>query len=92
MKKMWKIVSLLMPLFIAIAWLILVLSVNRTFTVAGGAQLAPVADIEPLVIGLSIFIIGYMLFMAMMFSEDIMNFFEERRMLLMAHKKTKKRK
>lgn len=75
MNKKNKMIALLMPLVIAIIWLVYVIVANKTFTLAGGAQLAPVKDTAPLVIGLSLFAAGYILFMLLMFSEDIKEMF-----------------
>ncbi|MBW2980440.1 hypothetical protein KY360_03425 [Candidatus Woesearchaeota archaeon] len=79
MKKMSTIIALLMPLIIAMVWLIYVIVSSKTFTLAGGARLAPIRDTTPLIIGLCVFIGGYMLFMFMMFSEDIKEMFSKKK-------------
>ena len=92
-KKM-KVIALLMPLVIAIIWLIIIVSSNRTILLGdGGAQLAPISDTEPLIIGLSVFVVGYMLFMVMMFYDDINTFFVRNKVhnLLSSGKKSKKK-
>ncbi len=88
MKKTPAIIALSMPLVIAVVWLIYILVANKTFTLAGGAHLAPVRDMEPLIIGLSVFILGYLLFIFMMFSEDIKEMFSKKP----EKKKSKKKK
>ena len=84
MRKMSIVIAMLMPLIIAMIWLVYVLASSKTFTLVGGARLAPIRDTTPLIIGLCVFIGGYMLFMLMMFSEDIKEMFSK--------KKPKKRK
>ncbi len=89
MKKMNKMILLSMPLVIAVIWLIYVIAASKTFTLAGGAQLAPVRDITPLVVGLGVFISGYIIFMFLMFSEDLKEMFSRKQPI--KKKKNKKK-
>lgn len=74
-KKTLTIIGLLMPLVIAIAWLVFILATDKTLVLSGGVQLAPIRDTKPLITGLIIFISGYLLFMILMFAEDIKGMF-----------------
>ncbi|MBW2984351.1 hypothetical protein KY361_04505 [Candidatus Woesearchaeota archaeon] len=87
MKKTPTIIALSLPLVIAVVWLIFILAANKTFTLAGGAQLAPVRDMEPLIIGLSVFIVGYVLFIVMMFYDDIKEMFWKKKPMAKKPKK-----
>jgi hypothetical protein len=88
-KKITKIIALLMPLILAIIWLLYVVIANRTVLLGErGMQLAPVRDTAPLVIGLSVFILGYVVFVVMMFSEDLKEMMPKK----MPMKKLKKHK
>jgi hypothetical protein len=88
-KKVTKIIALLMPLILAVIWLLYVVIANKTVLLGErGMQLAPVRDTAPLVIGLSVFIIGYVVFVVMMFSEDIKDIMPKKMLM----KKPKKRK
>ena len=89
MKKKTTIALLSTPLIISVIWLIVIVSSSQTFTLAGGAHLAPVSDKEPLIIGLSVFILGYLLFIFLMFSEDIKEMFSKKAKV---EKKSKKKK
>lgn len=68
----------LLPLILSVAWLIWL---KLPTEVTGVVPLSP-ARSTPLVIGLVIFIIGYVAFLSMMFSEDIKEWYEH----LLKHK------
>jgi len=62
----------LLPLILSVVWLIVLMLPAK---IAGGVALSP-ARSTPLIIGLVIFIIGYVAFLSMMFSEDIKEWYE----------------
>ena len=76
-KRFLFVFTALLPLILSVAWLV-VLGIGPK---ASGIALSP-ARSTPLVIGLVIFIIGYVAFLSMMFSEDIKDFYEH----LLKHK------
>lgn len=71
-KKIALVFTSLLPLVLGSAWLVMLSGGPR----GGGAFLLSPARSTPLVIGLVIFMIGYVAFLSMMFSEDIKDFYE----------------
>lgn len=66
-----KIFILFLPIIISFVWLIY-LELALT-SIPLGTMLSP-SEIEPLIISLIIFIIGYLLFLSLMFFEEIKKF------------------
>ena len=62
----------LLPIVLSAAWLI-ALALPAKYT--GGYALGPSRSTTPLIIGLVIFIIGYLTFLSMMFSVDIKDWY-----------------
>lgn len=72
-KKILIVSTSVVPIVLSVAWLV-VLGIKPRGVVA----LSP-ARSTPLVVGLVIFIIGYIAFLSMMFSEDIKEWFDHLR-------------
>ncbi len=69
-KKIALVFTSLLPLVLSVAWVVTLIAKPT-----GMVALSP-ARSTPLVIGLVIFMIGYVVFLSMMFSEDIRDFYE----------------
>ncbi|MBD3164318.1 hypothetical protein GF323_03895 [Candidatus Woesearchaeota archaeon] len=74
-KGYWKLL-LLIPLIISISFLFY-LKYSWQIEVAPGIKLSPIEN-KPLFVGIIIFTIGYLFFLGMLFSDDIINFFNSR--------------
>ncbi len=70
--EMWKRIVLFLPILMSVSWMVY-LQYQKAYPYYGMELLAPV-DTTPLMIALIIFTIGYILFLALMFSENIHDF------------------
>jgi hypothetical protein len=67
---------LALPPIVALFMIGFVSYTNKAVVIAQqGVMLSPVKDSSPLILSLSIFIIGYMVFIGLLFKENIKNFF-----------------
>jgi len=75
--KSLKAFFILLPLFLSTAWLISVTR-NRVTVIAtdSGLKLSPSHHITPIVIGLILFKAGYLLFIYLMFKEEVIDFYK----------------
>ena len=76
-KKRRKIYAFLLalPPLIALVMVGITIFTNKAVIVAPeGLMLSPVKDTSPLILSLSIFIIGYLIFISMLFKNSIKNF------------------
>ncbi len=74
--KMWKKIVLVLPVLISIS-LIFCLNYQSSLPIQSGAELLAPVDSTPLMVSLIIFTIGYVLFLLLMFSEEIKEFFKK---------------
>jgi len=71
-----RFVVILLPLLASIAWLISVTTHKLTvIPTEHGLKLSPSRNITPIVTGLLLFQAGYIVFMLMMFKDEITEFF-----------------
>ncbi len=70
-KKIAFVFTALLPIVLSVAWIVLLGMPAKNV----GLALSP-ARSTPLVVGLVIFIVGYVAFLFMMFSEDIKDFYK----------------
>lgn len=70
----WKKVILALPVMLSVSWIVYLQYNHYSYSYYGMEMLAP-ADTTPLVIALIIFTFGYIIFLLMMFSENIKEFF-----------------
>lgn len=68
----------LAPLVIAIVWLVFIVLSRTSIIVEDGIRLSPVRNTAPLIFSLVIFIIGYLAFLAIMFSEELATIFHKK--------------
>jgi len=71
--EMWKKIVLILPVLMSVSW-IFYLQYNKYTYVYSGMELLSPANTTPLMIALVIFTIGYILFLVLMFSENIHDF------------------
>lgn len=78
-KKIITTILLLLPLLIGIS-LLIYLKISWQIEIAPGEKLSPI-DNKPLFVGLVIFTLGYLFFLGMLFSDNILDLFIKRRSL-----------
>jgi len=71
-ERMIKNIILFLPLVLSIGWA-LQIRISNTIAIANGNMLSPI-DTQPLLTSLILFIIGYLFFLFLMFSDDIKSF------------------
>ena len=71
---MWKKVVLGLPVLLSASWMFYLQYSRQTYAYSGMELLSP-ANTTPLLIALIIFTIGYLIFLLLMFSENIKEFF-----------------
>jgi len=75
--EMWKKVVLFLPILMSVSWIVYLQYIGQNYAYYGMELLAP-ADTTPLMIALIIFTIGYVVFLLLMFSENIHDFIGRR--------------
>ncbi len=73
---MWKRIVLALPILISLS-LILTMSHQSQTATSNEVELLASADVTPLMVSLIIFTIGYIIFLLLMFSEEIKVFFKK---------------
>ena len=71
--EIWKKIVLVLPLLMSASWIFYLQYIEQSYVYYGMELLAP-ADTMPLMIALIIFTIGYVVFLLLMFSENIHDF------------------
>lgn len=71
--EMWKKIVLILPVLISVSWIVY-LQYNMYNYAYYGMELLSPANTTPLMIALIIFTIGYIIFLLLMFSENIQDF------------------
>lgn len=74
---MWKKVILGLPVLLSASWM-MYLQYNKGVYAYYGTELLSPANTAPLMVALILFTIGYVVFLMMMFSENIREFFAKR--------------
>lgn len=69
----WKKFVLVLPVLLSASWIFYLVYNQQTYTYYGMELLSP-ADTTPLIIALALFTIGYMVFLILMFSENLHDF------------------
>jgi len=72
----WKKIILALPIVLSISSIFYIRNSQRILSYYGAEQFAP-ANSAPLMIALIIFTIGYIIFLLLMFSENIKEFFSK---------------
>ena len=75
-KRMTIIALLILPLLIAI-FMLFYLKISWTIVAQNGEKMSPIEN-KPLFVGLVIFTVGYLFFLGMLFSENIIEIFNKR--------------
>lgn len=75
--EIWKKTILGLPILLSASWIFYLQYNKQVYTYYGMELLAP-ADTTPLMIALIIFTMGYVIFLLMMFSENIKEFFAKK--------------
>jgi hypothetical protein len=72
-----KVFLILLPLFLSTAWLISVTKNRVTVTATGtGLRLAPATNTTPIVAGLILFNLSYLVFIFLMFRGELKDFYK----------------
>jgi len=69
---------LAIPPIVALAMIAFVSFTHQAVVVEDGIFLSPVKDSSPLILSLSIFIIGYLIFIGLLFKESLMQFVDSK--------------
>ena len=73
-----KSIILFLPLVLSVGWVIQIKLSQKFGPIVGGEMFSPI-ETQPLLVSLALFIIGYILFLFLMFSDDIRAFFWARK-------------
>ena len=78
LSKGLKVFFIMLPLFLGIIWLVSVAK-NRVTVIATetGLKLSPSQNTKPVITGLIIFNLGYIIFIVLMFKSEMRDFFTE---------------
>lgn len=71
--EMWKKAILMLPVLISVSWIAYLQYTRYNYSYYGMELLSP-ANTTPLIAALAIFTIGYIIFLLLMFSENIQEF------------------
>ncbi|MDP7141000.1 MAG: hypothetical protein QF506_01430 [Candidatus Woesearchaeota archaeon] len=70
-------ILILLPLTLCFLWVISLIAKQKLIYLPNiGLKLSPIRDSAPLITGLVIFMCGYMLFLAILYFEDLKDFFK----------------
>ena len=72
-EKIAKNIILFLPLVLSVGWAAQI-KLSQSYQILGGEMLSPV-DARPLLTSLMLFILGYVFFLFLMFSDDLKDFF-----------------
>ena len=69
-----KNIILFLPLVLSVGWMIQI-KLTQRFVPPGAGELFSPIQTQPLIISLILFVVGYVFFLLLMFSDDIKSFF-----------------